>query len=73
MYRFLQGIDTNATIDVVWEPPALHFPTVSIHDYRELNKTSSHRQMLDITNPDLVGFVDVQVSQQIRIDFVPGM
>jgi len=29
--------------------------------------------MLDITNPDLVGFVDVQVSQQIRIDFVPGM
>lgn len=63
VYRFLQGIDTKASIQAVREPPAQYFSAILVHDHREINKTSFQRQKRDITGPDLIGLINAQVSQ----------
>jgi hypothetical protein len=73
VYRVFQSIDTKTTIHTVRQPPAQHFSAKPVHDHREINKAVLHRQICDITRPNLVGLINAQVPQKIRLDpYVEG-
>lgn len=45
-------------------------PGMPIHNYRQISKSVLQADIGYITAPDLVGPVDIQVTEQIRINFV---
>ena len=66
----VQGLDAEVGMHRIAEPPAQHLARGPIHDGHQLEEAVLDRHERDIGAPDLIGSVDLHLSQQIRIDRV---
>ena len=62
------GDSTFFSMSRALQAPAQDFPRMPVHDCDQIGKSPGHGQIRDIRTPHLVGTVDLQVSQQIRVD-----
>ena len=65
---FLKRIDAEIRGQRIGEPPGEHAAAGPIDDRHEIDEAPAHRDVGDIRGPDLVGPVDLQVPEQVRID-----
>lgn len=70
---FVQGIDAEVGVHRVRQPPAPHPARGPIHDGYQIEEAVLDRHERDIGTPDLIGAVDLHLSQQIREDRMLGM
>ncbi len=57
----------------VGEPPGQDLSAVPVHHRSQKQESAAHLQVGDVEGPDLIGAVDLQTSQQVRIDLVSRM
>ena len=67
---FLQSLDAKLGAEGVRQPPRQHGAAHPIHDYHQVKKAPSHRDVGDVGAPDLIDPLDRQPAEQIRVDFV---
>ena len=68
--RALQRGQAEAGLHGVGEFPAEHEPTEPIHDGDQIQEARPHRNIRNIGAPNLVGPLDRDAPQQVRIDLV---
>lgn len=69
--RLPDGIQAEIRRQRVGDAPAEHLAAEPIHDGHQIDEAPAHRDIGDVSGPDLVRPVDGEVPQQIRIDLVP--
>lgn len=70
--RLLQRIAAEGCVHGVGQPPRQHIAAVPV-DYRgQIHEALRHRNIGDVSAPDLIDPVDLHVAQQVRIDLVLG-
>jgi len=67
----VQRLDTELRLQRVRYPPSQNLAGVPVDDRHEIQEPTPHGQIGDVRRPDLIGAIDAQMSQQIRIDLVP--
>jgi hypothetical protein len=70
---FLDGLDTEIDRQCVRHPPRQHPPRGPIHDCRQVDGPTLHLQVRDVHDSDVVGALDREVAQQVRVDLVARM
>jgi hypothetical protein len=68
--RLLQSLDAKLGAEGVRQPPRQHGAAHPIHDYHQVKKAPSHRDVGDVGAPDLIDPLDRQPAEQIRVDLV---
>jgi len=68
-----QGGNPEIGILGIGQPAGQHFTGGPVHDRHQVEKAAPHRDVGHIGTPDLIGRVDSQPSQQIRINLVLRM
>jgi hypothetical protein len=66
--RFLQRRDAKVGIHLVRQPPGEDLAGRLTHDRHSLQETTTHRDVCHIGTPDVIGPLDRQLVQHIRID-----
>jgi len=69
---FLERFDAEVRRHAVGDPPAQNPPAEPVED-REIHKATRHRDIGHIGRPDLIGSIDGELSQQVRIDRMSRM
>src|SRR3954466_8287195 len=78
---FFEGLDAEDRVHRIRQPPTQHFPAVPVHDRHQVEKSPWHRDVRDLPlrvaqgpgRPHLVGPIDGEAAQQVRIDLVLGV
>src|ERR1035437_503523 len=65
-----QGFDTESGVQRVGQPPGQDLPGGPVHDCYQVHKSPCHGDIGNVRCPDLIGPVNGQPSQQIRVDRV---
>ena len=73
IHRLLQRFHAEIALQRNRQTPRQHPPAEPVHHRNQINKAPGHRNIRYIGAPDLIGMVDVQIPQQIWVDFVSGM
>ena len=71
--RLLQCLDAEVGVHCVGEPPGQDLSAEPVHHGYQKQESATHRQVGDIEGPDLIGSIDFQAAQQVRIDLVSRM
>lgn len=65
---FLQRRDAEAGIHGVGQPPGQNLTGRPVHDRHRVEEAAPHRDVCHVGAPDMVGPLDCQLAQEIRID-----
>ena len=66
--RLLQRRDAEAGIHRVRQPPGQHLAGRPVHDRHQIEEATAHGDVRHVGAPHVIGPVDRQLAQQIRID-----
>ena len=66
----LRGFDSERDLHHVRHPPRQNPAAVPVHDRYQIQNTLSHRDIVYVVAPDLIGLGDGQVPEKIRINLV---
>ena len=67
---FVQCIDAKLSFQRVRYPPRQNLACVPVHDSHEIQESAPHRQIGDVSAPNLVGPIHAETAQQIRVNLV---
>ena len=71
--RFLEGLDTEVGGQAVRDPRAQDFAAEPVHDGDQIHEAALHRDVGHVGRPHLVGPIDHEFAQQVRIDRMTRM
>src|SRR5680860_926697 len=71
--RGFQGVHAGIRAQVVRQAPSQNPAARPVQHRRQVDKAARHRDVGQIHGPDLIGSLNAQAAQQIRIDLVPGI
>ena len=66
----IQSRQTELHVHAVGQSPAQNVAAVPVHDSHQIQESSTQRKIRDVAAPNLVGTINDNVSQQIRIHLV---
>jgi hypothetical protein len=69
----LERLDEKIRRQAVRDSPAQDLTAVPVHNGDQIHEAARHRDIGHVGRPDLIGSIDGEVAQQIRIDGMPRM
>ena len=69
----VESVCAEARVQRVRQPPGQDVPARPVHDRHQVKEAALHRDIGDVDAPDMVRPLDVQASQQIRVNPVLGV
>ena len=71
--RFFHRLQAERDVHRDRHAPGEHPARAPVDHGREIHEATRHRDVGNVHGPDLVGPIDGQMAQQIRVDRMPGM